>query len=414
MTKTNIESILHGFKKIELEDFAVIFGKDLPTNLNKGEIIERLALYICVSPSEWLRYMTERDLRLLKYLVDSGPEVIREIDHSDYPSILEVAGLIGVDDSDESIHRVWLRSDVYNIVRGHVDSAIREGELSGRFDLERVALGYLNLYGMLPAAFFTDLLADYCHERFIGDDFGLLSDFLDKDALIKLCRFNSPDSDEVFVCSPCVVNPVDLYAERQQVSGIEEYRHFTHDEAREAGIGAPFFVTALKTDHGEALADMLRTLGYRDDEIGIEIHEVWMNAQMPVDHFALFDAISYKENMITSSKMLNDCLEVVAAYANKTPKWILKGWSSEETGQLAIEAESGAREEGQPHWEMPRPTISEGYTDIIEKDPLLESLQKMMPEGFPFGMAIPHVAPDDPCPCGSGLSYKRCHGRYRS
>ena len=29
-----------------------------------------------------------------------------------------------------------------------------------------------------------------------------------------------------------------------------------------------------------------------------------------------------------------------------------------------------------------------------------------------FGMAVPHVAPFEPCPCGSGLSYRNCHGKF--
>ena len=61
--------------------------------------------------------------------------------------------------------------------------------------------------------------------------------------------------------------------------------------------------------------------------------------------------------------------------------------------------------------EMPAPTKSEGYTDIVEKDKALEALSAFMPNGFPFGMAVPHVAPDDPCPCGSGLKYRYCHGK---
>jgi uncharacterized protein YecA (UPF0149 family) len=63
---------------------------------------------------------------------------------------------------------------------------------------------------------------------------------------------------------------------------------------------------------------------------------------------------------------------------------------------------------------MPKPTISEGYTDLIEKNGALEALSAILPEGFPFGMAIPHVSPEDPCPCGSGLKYKNCHGKLLS
>ena len=65
-----------------------------------------------------------------------------------------------------------------------------------------------------------------------------------------------------------------------------------------------------------------------------------------------------------------------------------------------------------PRWTLPRPTISEGYTDEIETDEALDRLKPLMPQGFPFGLAIPHVAPTDPCPCGSGLRYGLCHGKH--
>ena len=59
-------------------------------------------------------------------------------------------------------------------------------------------------------------------------------------------------------------------------------------------------------------------------------------------------------------------------------------------------------EEGEtyPRWTMPSPKVSAGYAGEME-DPRI-----------PMGFAIPHVAPDDPCPCGSGLRYCRCHGKF--
>ena len=60
------------------------------------------------------------------------------------------------------------------------------------------------------------------------------------------------------------------------------------------------------------------------------------------------------------------------------------------------------QEEDYPHWTMPEPTISDGYAGELNSDFL------------PLGFAIPHVAPQDPCPCGSGLRYCRCHGKYLS
>ncbi|MFN2316377.1 MAG: SEC-C metal-binding domain-containing protein, partial [Gemmatimonadales bacterium] len=35
------------------------------------------------------------------------------------------------------------------------------------------------------------------------------------------------------------------------------------------------------------------------------------------------------------------------------------------------------------------------------------------PVGAPRGGAVPEVGRNDPCPCGSGKKYKKCHGANR-
>ena len=47
-----------------------------------------------------------------------------------------------------------------------------------------------------------------------------------------------------------------------------------------------------------------------------------------------------------------------------------------------------------------------------EKSSLQPLPEKMPPMGF--GMGITRVGRNDPCPCGSGLKYKNCHGKYNS
>ena len=109
---------------------------------------------------------------------------------------------------------------------------------------------------------------------------------------------------------------------------------------------------------------------------------------------------------------------MVADYADSIPKWVLCGRSAKVAGVCKVDVESYKKRmletpaptsasapestEEYPHWTMPEPTISDGYAGELNSDFL------------PLGFAIPHVAPDDPCPCGSGLRYCRCHGRYLS
>ena len=106
----------------------------------------------------------------------------------------------------------------------------------------------------------------------------------------------------------------------------------------------------------------------------------------------------------------------MADYADAVPKWCLNGDSAAHAGQCLCvrdawkelmegEETPSAEHDGDdsyPQWTMPEPTVTKGF-----------GLQ-MISGDLPLGFALPHVAPQDPCPCGSGLQYCRCHGKYLS
>ena len=192
------------------------------------------------------------------------------------------------------------------------------------------------------------------------------------------------------------------------------------EDALEAGAGAPYFTVGLKTPEGRAMTDALQRIGYEGFDLLRAQHDIWVEAQYPYDNEALFAPLADKDETIPSDSLYYGCMDAIIDYANAVPKWALNGFSALEKDYLILEypPEEGAaeetsapREEAYPEWSMPRPSISEGYTDLIETDDALDRLSGLMPEGFPFGMAIPHVAPTDPCPCGSGLRYCHCHGK---
>ena len=99
-----IESVFNSFQKVELEDFGSIFGKELSSRLKKSEMVGALSYYIESHPRKWLSCMLERDLRLLKTLVDAGPGKTVYMDYPTYPSILEAAGLIEGNDDGDNFH----------------------------------------------------------------------------------------------------------------------------------------------------------------------------------------------------------------------------------------------------------------------------------------------------------------------
>ena len=409
MKERTLHTILDGFQKMELQDLGNILGNDLSPKMRKSQLVDQLHTYLRGEPRRWMSHLLERDVRLLRDLVHAGPDKIQYQDFADYPSLLEVTGLVEYDDSDENFHKVWISRELYEIVAPEVEKVIRSGEKSGQYELERIGLGYLNLYGILPTDRFVDLLIDW-YKEVHGPDFAQLTRMLHKSPLVKMYRYQDGWGD--YMCSPCVDNVDEIFTLREQLHQ-REFKPFTPADAREAGAGAPYFTVGLKTPEGMRLEQLYRRLGYEGFDLVKAEHDTWMEAQYTAaQNDALFQPLAdsplYPE---LDDESWLACCRMVREYADSVPKWFLKGHSAQEANVCKADweawsqlpqAEQKEGEEDYPKWTMPEPTISEGFAG------------EMASKEYPMGFAIPHVAPDDPCPCGSGLRYSRCHGKYLS
>ena len=424
--RSQLRNILDGFQKYELEDISILFGAHLPARLRKSELVGRLSCYLSERPQNWLNHLLEQDLRLLRQLVQAGPDTRVRQDIPDYPSVLEASGLVETAPREDDYRDIWVRKEIHGIVAPHLEAAIREGERSGRFVIERVAMGYLNLYGVLPYTLFIDLMMDF-YERHFGSDFDQMVALLNQSPIVMLCRCQGLIDAGEYLCSPQVVDVEELLERRGNLSEVKDYKRFTWEEAQEAGAGSPLVAYGLGSAAGRALVKMLRRMGYEGVELQREVHYIWLNAQYYEEDNGsmdeLFVAVTSQYDWFVSDEEYRRFLQVIARYANALPRWELNGHSSDETGLLRVEVEADAALpppepdwlDGEvPEWAMPHPTISPGYTDTIEKEGAIIDLSPFLPEGFPFGMAIPHVASADPCPCGSGLKYRYCHGKHLS
>lgn len=424
MSVRTLHTILNNFQKPELEDLASLLGRDLNSRLRKSQLVEDLDSYLHGEPLRWMSYLAERDAHLLKQLVHAGPEKIQYQDFADYPSLLEVTGLVQYDDSDENYHKVWISRELYEIVSPSIDRVIDWGEKSGQYELERVALGYLNLYGIVPTDVFVDLMMDWFGKKYPDGSNRQLTTMLYRSPVVKLNRFNDEHGD--YLCSPCVENIDETITRRKELGKKLRFDRFSVRQALEAGSGAPYFRVNMDSSAGMALEQMLRRVGYDGAELVKAEHDIWIESQYMeegADTEPLFQPLvdSPQGPELDSDSWLS-CCEIIVRYANSVPRWTLCGASAENTElylnwdrmkrQMQSDAaeaadtiehsRSGIGPEDYPHWTMPEPTITEGFASELDSDFL------------PLGFAIPHVAPNDPCPCGSGLRYCRCHGKYLS
>ena len=326
--------------------------------------------------------MPERDLRLLLTLVEAGPEVPVPQEYPDYPTALETVGLLGSDSSERDFKEIWIPKEVYDIVSPHIRQVIALGEEDGSFEMERAAFGYLNLYGVLTVDEFYDKMLEYNDwaGRWSVEEF---TSRLVGSPVFKLCRIDL--EGEPYVSAPGIYEPAKIVSGRNAFPDVGGLRDFTPEQAVEAGSGAPEFVFGLGSKEGKRLVEMLVNLGYTGRDLVLEEHDIWMNSQMVWGDGAteeLFGSVSDRQDDIETFEDYSECMEIVAAYANSLPKWLLKGHSPDEVNCLKVILQS-------------------------EENPLIEMIRKN-----PYmSLYVPPVAGDEPCPCGSGLSYRLCHGR---
>ena len=383
--RSTIFKALESFPRVELEDIRQYFGADVPTKVRKSEFVDRLGAYIIEKPAEWLGRMLERDLRLLKRLVDAGPGVPLYLDYPDFPSVLETIRLLGSDTSDENFREVWIPKDFYDVVAPHIDNVLMEGQESGLFETEQAALGYLSLYGIMTTDEFFDCMLDYC-EYSGRHSIEYFTNMVYDSPVMKLCRVDHDGGR--YLSAPNIFDPDEILTGRKEYSGIESLRPFTPQDALKAGAGSPYFVYGLDTEEGRRLVEMLGNLGYKGEDLAREEHDIWMNAQMigKTDTTeAIFASVTRKQDGIESFEDYDECMEIVAAYANTLPKWLLKGYSSNEVNSLKVVLQ----------------TEDDPLQSMIRKNPLL-------------GLFVPPTPPDAPCPCGSHLSYRHCHGKNQN
>ena len=136
------------------------------------------------------------------------------------------------------------------------------------------------------------------------------------------------------------------------------------------------------------LEQMYRRVGYEGFELVKAEHDTWMEAQYTDgSNEELYQPLSDSPlAMELDDESWKACCEIVAEYADSIPRWILCGETAAHTGLCKA------------RWE----------------DDQVQEAQAAAVKFLPEGLAIPHVAPDAPCPCGSGLRYCHCHGKYLS
>ena len=392
------------YDSLTKEDLILIlryFDLDVPKGGRKRDLVRSVAEFMGYHPADWMMRLTERDLYLLKDLVVAGPGGCIEYEMDEFPSVLERLMIVTVDEDDPDRLTMSLNEDFRFPVSAIIGHVINDKEMDGTLLCDRLALGLMNTYGILSASDFVEVAHDLlkgepdCDELLAGV---VASEYI---------AFQRMEIDgEVYLCSPFALDCEKLLADRKKFKKYRKFKLRSIEEIELAGAGVPYCCFGHGSPEHDALKMVLERLGY--DEIGVDdvINEIWQASQYSTDeHYAgvMFDSVNDCIDEFDGFEEYKAAVDAVAAYANSVPKWVLRGRTSDEADSLKI---SIRVEENQfPARESYGPRMPE-QTNVTIDSPLNEF--------YKYNMAVKHVAPDDPCPCGSGLSYCRCHGKNLS
>ena len=393
--QSSIKDIFDARTKEELEA-TLDFFEALPLRLmRKKELVKTLCTYLS-TPQVWLDKLMEQDLRLLQTLCKAGPDKTVEMIPADYPSVVEVLRFVDTGSSAATgdLMSLSLPSAFYELIAGEIDSVIARKESDGSFALEHLILGAVNIYGIVPLRTFVDCI----FTEF--EDLSTMREFAVNVARHPVVRLYQEEyRGESYLVSPYVENFDEIMKQRRnRYKQIRKYAKADHDEAASCGANPPFCWYGPETAEGKALADMLYNIGYEGEGLSAAAHSVWLNAQYEPDRHnldLLMSPLADAAPDVDTLERFSDYAQIVLDYANSVPKWLLKGHTAKETGLMLYSASSEYLEE------LYGSELSETENEEVMR--FFDSVHKVRP-----------VAPDDPCPCGSGLSYCRCHGKLYS
>ncbi len=341
--RNKLVEIFQAYRKDDLKDILDFFRIDYRQGMRKNELLDYLVEIMADEPEFWLESLPERDMMLLKLLASKGPDKPIYIEYPDYPSLVETLRLIDSDNSDPDFLKLSISPEICRLVSPHLAKVAARNEENSIYLLERLILGYLNIYGIIAADDLVDLIIEKLHLNKI-DDADECVRFVSRNSLMRI--YGEIINNTPYFFSPSAYDYQGILESRANFPEAKDYKSFSLEEILEAGSDAPYPCFGLGSQEGKRLTEMLSGLGYADNELKRIIHDIWINAQFTGDDKSterLFSSITAKQELINDFNNYKHCIDTIVEYANNLPKWLFKGHSANEMNlmKISIKVEDG-------------------------------------------------------------------------
>lgn len=376
--------ILDEYTKNELVEIKEFFNVPVAANKRKADIVDAIVKFFKEEPVSALLSFPIYELGILRELATEGKGGRLGIPYTDFPFFSEEFGLVDVSligpDNGDSVQYYTFLDDVYDWFSPHFDKAMKIAYDSGRMEFEDFFWGCLTVYGVLTYQEFLDLIDKHCTNDLRSLAYYMnLRDF----HVLEYCL-----EEGKFLCHPSVEDHYEILAERRnkKLFGAKPAA-LSDDIILSAGRTSPWSMPLKDAQEGKALLDALVAIGYDRDTAVAAAIDIWEEAQWPDSDARSLNQLVQRilqGGRISRMDDLQKTVDAIMHYSNAIPRWGFKGRSADDTFAK------------DPHRNEKMATAGA----------MASQMQRNIQQA-----SIPKVSRNDPCPCGSGLKYKNCHGK---
>lgn len=423
-TMTLFEAIMEG-DKANLVDLGHMVGAKITKSMRKADMAKAVADHIISHPREFMEGLLLHELYVVSMICEneegnaiSGPMQMEQ--QSLY--LLSVMEIVPTEEDDMTCYML-LPDDLRDALKPYVEEVITKKENDmNEVALTHAMLGMINIFGMLPLGLLTE---------YIGEDEKLTSKqaihFLHSHYLFELNTLTDPDDEKLSV----LMSPFfdfdqsdKFFDESKKNKDLQLKVDFPAEEFARWGempfpvqhvkIAQPLIKVVRKYIGNEGVALSLVTLFWHDCQLA------------PNPTQAIFNLLNLLG--LDSEKAINEVMQALVTFANNMPRWIFKGYSSNEMEKKKdgkperLQATAIPISMGMPFghpmsgfdshhagFDPHHAGLGFGGNDFDDEE-IDDEFEEMLYEGIDPRTGR-RIRPNDPCPCGSGLKYKKCHGQ---
>ena len=412
--------IVQKLQRKELIRYASNLGLEIDENWDISKLRKAYTEFVLSHPEELLLMLPKADLDIIRKAKDSkaGEGVDRVNDH--LAPIMVLYGLADMELLEEDFVTITIAEDLRQLLIPHIDWALEYEHNQQRMSVEIIVEGLANILGIIT----QDEIRKYLKLLLQNDNdeeavkaleiirrYSLLLDSMEYAEDLE----NAENEDIRFVSRYGWEDKRKMEQFIAQHSKkVDSMREFSLEElAKASGILFPF-IPNPKMD--EFMNFLTCQIGLSEASAHIVCFNLWYYKiqygeyaldDMPMELHFLSHALTAGKQELTDGQAEEGMLRL-ADFANNLPLWYLRGFTAADYPAEAFVPKLSTKE---PLGPMLRILKKEAYlmTDILNGKTPQPNQAKPSVEDNPW--AGQKIGRNDPCPCGSGLKYKKCHGK---